>query len=160
MTTASIIYGTPTAMTLTLDSLASDTNLVAGRASTAVDNTSTLAIDYLVGGTVVAGTTPTTARQIEIWAYGMYDGTEYGGSATGSDANLTPDEKTNMRLLTVIPTVATSDKEYQWGPFSIAQAFGGVVPQKFGIYAVHNTGVNLKTTGHETYHTSVKYGNA
>lgn len=160
MTTATINYGTPTALTFTLASLASDTNLVAGRESTAVDNTTTKAIDYLVGGTVVTGTTPTTARQIEVWLYGMYDGTEYGGSATGTDANLTPDEKSNLAQLRVIPTIATSDKEYQWGPFSVAQAFGGPVPQKWGIYIVHNTGVNLKTTGHEAYYTAIKYDSA
>jgi hypothetical protein len=159
MTTATPLYGTPTAMTMTLASLASDTNLVAGRESTAIDNGSIDAIDILIGGKVTTGTTPTTARQIEVWAYATYDGTEYSGTATGSDANLTPGEKTCMRLLTVIPTVATSDKAYKWGPFSVAQAFGGSVPPKVGIYIVHNTAVNLNSTGgnHEVYYTAVKY---
>jgi hypothetical protein len=159
MTTATPLYGTPTAMTMTLASLASDTNLVAGRESTAIDNGSIDAIDILIGGKVTTGTTPTTARQIEVWVYASYDGTEYSGTATGSDANLTPGEKTCMRLLTVIPTVATSDKAYKWGPFSVAQAFGGSVPPKVGVYIVHNTAVNLNSTGgnHEVYYTSVKY---
>ena len=163
MATASPVYGTPTAMTITLASLASDTNLVAGRESTALDQKDSLdAIDVLVGGKVTTGTSPTTSRQIEIWAYGSYDDTEFSGSATGSDANLTPDEKTNLRLLTMIPTVATSDKTYKWGPFSIAQAFGGVVPVQFGIYIVHNTAVNLNSTGgnHEVVYTTVKYESA
>jgi hypothetical protein len=159
MTTATPLYGTPTAMTMTLASLASDTNLVAGRESTAIDNGSIDAIDILVGGKVTTGTTPTTARQIEVWAYASYDGTEYAGTATGTDANLTPGEKACMRLLTVIPIVATSDKAYKWGPFSVAQAFGGSVPPKTGIFIVHNTAVNLNSTGgnHEVYYTSVKY---
>ena len=107
--------------------------LVAGRASTAVDQKDvTDAIDVLVGGKFTTGTGPTTARQIEVWAYGSYDDTEFCGSATGTDANLTPDEKTNLRLLTIIPTVATNDKAYKWGPFSIAQAFGGVDPGAMG----------------------------
>ena len=42
MATASMVYGTPTAMTITLASLAS--SATAGREGTAVDNTSTLAI--------------------------------------------------------------------------------------------------------------------
>lgn len=160
MTTATPLYGTPTAMTITIVGLASDTNLVAGRESTALDNSATLdAIDVMVGGKFTTGTTPTTGRQIEVWAYGCYDGTEFSGSATGSDANLTPDEKTNMRLLTIIPTVATSDKAYKWGPFSIAQAFGGSMPVKFGVFVVHNTGVNPNGTGgnHEVVYTTVKY---
>ncbi len=163
MTTASPLYGTPTAMTMTLASLASDASLVAGRESTALDQKDTLdAIDVLVGGKVTTGTTPTVSRQIEVWAYGSYDDTEFSGTATGSDANLTPDEKSNFRLLTIIPTIATSDKAYKWGPFSIAQAFGGSIPVQFGIYIVHNTAVNLNSTGgnHEVVYTTVKYESA
>jgi hypothetical protein len=165
MTTASPLYGTPTAMTIGLSTgpLASDTNLVAGRESTALDQKDTLdAIDVLVGGKVTTGTSPTASRQIEVWAYGSYDDTEFSGSATGSDANLTPGEKTCMRLLTIIPTVNTSDKAYKWGPFSIAQAFGGSVPVQFGVYVVHNTAVNLNSTSgnHEVVYTTVKYESA
>lgn len=163
MTTATPVYGTKVTMTMTLASLASDTNLVAGRESTAVDNKDTDdAIDALVGGIVTTGTSPTASRQIEVWAYGSYDDTNFSGSATGSDANLTPGEKTLMRLLTVIPTVNTSDKAYKWGPFSIAKAFDGVVPVQWGIYIVHNTGVNLNSTAgnHEVEYYPVKYESA
>jgi hypothetical protein len=163
MATATPVYGTPTAMTITIASLASDTTLVAGRASTALDQKDTLdAIDVLVGGKITTGTSPTAARQIEVWAFASYDDTEFSGSATGSDANLTPDEKTTMRLLQVIPTVNTTNKTYKFGPFSIANAFGGTVPVQFGIYVVHNTGVVLHATGsnHEIVYTTVKYESA
>lgn len=163
MTTTTPSYGSKVTMTITLASLASDTSLVAGRESTAVDNKDAdNAVDCLVGGTVTTGSSPTTARQIEIWAYGSYDDTNFSGSATGSDANLTPGEKTLMKLLTVIPTVATSDKAYKWGPFSIAQAFGGTVPVQWGIYVVHNTGQNLNATGgnHEIEYFPIKYTSA
>jgi hypothetical protein len=65
-------------------------------------------------------------------------------------------------LLTIIPTLATSDVTHTWGPFSVAQAFGGIMPYKWGIYIVHNTGVNLNATGgnHEVKYTSVKYESA
>lgn len=162
MTTATPLYGTPAALTVTLASLASDTNLVAGRASTSIDNSSVDAIDCIVGGKVTTGTSPTASRQIEVWAYGSYDGTSYSGGATGSDANLTPQAKTLLRLLTVIPTTSTSDQAYTWGPFSVATAFGGTMPYKWGIYVVHNTGVALNATGgnHEVKYTSVKYESA
>lgn len=163
MTTATPLYGTPTAMTITLASLASDTSLVAGRESTALDQKDTLdAIDVLVGGKVTTGTSPTASRQIEVWAYGSYDDTEFSGSASGSDANLTVVAKTTMRLLVIIPTSSTSDVAYKWGPYSIAQAFGGVIPVQFGIFIVHNTGVNLNSTSgnHEVYYTTVKYESA
>lgn len=152
-------FGTSTALTLTLASLASDTNLVAGRESTAVDNTTDLFVDVQVGGKVTTGTSPTAARQIEIWAYGSYDGTTYTAGATGSDANFAPivEEKRQLRLLTVIDTTATSNVTYEWGPVSIAQAFGGYVPKKWGLYVVHNTAVNLNATGsnHEAKYTGI-----
>lgn len=163
MTTATPVYGTPTAMTITLASLASDTNLVAGRESTALDQKDSLdAIDVLVGGKVTTGTSPTASRQIEVWSYGSYDDTEFSGSATGSDANLTAIGKTGMRLLMVIATDNTSDRTYKWGPLSIAQSFGGVIPVQFGIFMVHNTGVALNATGsnHELYYTTVKFESA
>lgn len=166
MATATPLLGTPTAMTIGLSTgpLASDTNLVAGRESTAVDNSTADAIDFMVGGKVTTGTSPTANRQIEVWAYGSYDGTSYGGGATGSDANLTPQgsQKTGLRLLVIIPTSSTSNQTYTWGPYSIANAFGGLVPYKWGIWIVHNTGVALNATAgnHEVKYTSVKYESA
>lgn len=163
MATASPVYGTPTAMTITLASLATSSTLVAGRESTAIDQKdSTDAIDVLVGGKVTTGTSPTAARQIEVWLYGSYDDTEFSGSATGSDAALTPVEKSLLQLLTMIPTSNVSDTAYNFGPFSVAQAFGGVIPVQWGVWITHSTGVNLNSTGsnHEVYYTSVKYESA
>jgi hypothetical protein len=163
MTTATPANQTVTTHTITLASLASDTSLVAGREGTAIDNHATEdAIDAMVGGKVTTGTSPTAARQIEAWLAGSYDGTTYSGGATGADANLTPSEKTLLKLLTIIPTVNTSNKTYQWGPFSVAQAFGGCMPRKWSVFIVHNTGVALNATAgnHEVKHTPVKYESA
>jgi hypothetical protein len=162
MPTASPSYAAAATLTLSLASLASDTNLVAGRASTFVDNTVVDAIDCLVGGKVTTGTSPTADRQIEVWAYGSYDGTSYSGGASGTDANLTPQTKTLLKLLTVIPTSNVSNQTYTWGPISIAQAFGGVVPPEWGIFIVHNTGVALHATAgnHEVKYTPIKYESA
>lgn len=159
MATATPTFGTVTTHTITLTSLASDTNLVAGRAGTAIDNVSEDAIDAMVGGFTSTGTGPTAARQIEIWLYGSYDGTSYSGGATGSDANLTPQDKTLLKLLTVIPTSSTANQKYTWGPFSVAQAFGGAMPRKWGVYQVHNTGAALNSTAgnQEVKHTPIKY---
>lgn len=164
MTTATPANQAAVTLTHTLASLASDTNLVAGRASAAADNNgSDDAIDCMVGGKVTTGTSPTASRQIEVWLSGSYDGTSYAGGASGSDANLTPTgSKTLLKLLTVIPTSSTSDVTYTWGPFSVAAAFGGTMPRKWLVYVVHNTGQNLNSTGgnHETKYTPVKYESA
>lgn len=163
MTTTSISYGASTAMTITLTSLASSSTLLAGRESTAVDNTSTLAVDYIVGGKTRAGAGTPIAGVIEYWAYGSYDGTTYSGGASGSDAALTfASEKTNLALLYSQPTDTTASHTYEWGPYSIASAFGGVVPKKWGIYIVHNMSAALSATAadHEVKYTAVNYTSA
>ena len=164
MPTATPLYGAATTMTMTLASLASDANLLIGRESTAVSNVTDDAIDALVGGKVTTGTTPTTGKQIEIWAYGSYDGTSYTASATGTDAGLTltAPRKSLLRLLQIIPTDATSNVTHAWGPFSIAQAFGGFMPRNWGLWIVHNTGVVLNATAgnHEVKYIPLKFESA
>lgn len=160
MTTASPANQTVVTHTITLASLASDAALLAGREGTAIDNNATDdAIDAVLGGFVTTGTSPTAARQIEVWLSGSYDGTSFSGGAAGADGNLTPQEKTLLKLLTIIPTGATSNQKYTWGPFSVAQAFGGTMPRKWNVYVVQNTGAALNATGgnHEVKHTPVKY---
>ena len=158
-TTLTPAYSAVTTHTITLASLASDSNLLAGQQGTAIDNTSELADDSMVGGKVTTGTSPTATKQIEIWAFGSYDGTSYSAGAGASNAGFTPVTKTLMALLQVIPTTSTSNQLYVWGPFSVARAFGGTMPKNWGIYVVHNTGVNLNATAgnHEVKHTPVKY---
>lgn len=148
MTTYTPAYQAAVTLTCTLASLATSVGAVAGRESTAQDNKDTDdAVDALVGGKVTVGTTPTVNTQIEIWAYGSYDDVSFSGGASGSDAALTPSDKSLMKLLCVIPSVAaTSNVTHTWGPFSIAQAFGGMVPPRWGIWISHNTGVNLNST--------------
>lgn len=163
MTTVTPSYGSKVTMTITLASLASDSSLAAGRESTAVDNKDTdQAVDALVGGIVTTGTTPTASRQVEVWAYGSYDDTNFSGGATGSDANLSPGEKTLMRLLTIIPTSSSSNISYKWGPFSVARAFDGAMPVQWGIFIVQNTGAALNATGgnHEVEYYPIKYTSA
>jgi hypothetical protein len=82
--------------------------------------------------------------------------------ATGSDAGLTvtSNTKTLMRLLTIIPTDAATSFTYTWGPFSVAQAFGGTMPRKWGLWAVHNMGQILNAAGNLAKYTPIKYQSA
>lgn len=153
MATTSMSRGTTTAFTITLASLATSSTLLVGRESTAV---ALNGLDAIIGGKVTTGSSPTAARQIEVWSYASYDDTEYSGGATGSDAGLTltAETKTLLRLVTIIPTHNTTDTPYKWGPFSVAEIFG-FVPESFGLFITHNTGVNLNSTGgnHEAFYT-------
>lgn len=160
-TTAKPSYAASAALTITLASLATSTaaNGV-GRESTAIDNTSDLAIDAIVGGKIKTGTT-TANTQIEIWAYGSYDGTSYGGGASGSDAGLTliPANRKLLKLLDMIQIPDTTARTYTMSGYSIAQAFGGVMPKKWGIFVLNSSGANLDSTGgnHEIKYTPVQY---
>ena len=151
MANINISYGNANDLTVTLASLASDTNLLAGRQSNVLDNTATLALDYLISGKVTTGTTPTASRSIEVWAVGSWDGTTYPDTVTGAgDAAktlTTTDIKASIcRLLGAMATDATSNRTYFFGPTSLAAAFGGVVPPKVVIFVVHNTAVALNAT--------------
>lgn len=150
MPTATVGYSTSTpTITITLVSLASSTALNSGRESDDVTSSAYGAMDYLVGGIVTTSSSGSTAgRQIEIWAYGTWNaGTTFSGGCTGVDAALTfASEKTQLKLLTVIGTDATATHNYEWGPCSIANAFGGVPPQMWGLWFGHNTGAALNAT--------------
>lgn len=143
-------YGSTQTMTISLASLASDTTLLAGRESTAIDNTSELSIDALLGGLIKTAGSLTADRVIEIWVYASWDNaTDYTGAATGSDANLTfasLGTKNMARLAEVISMTDTTARTYKFGPISVAQLFGGSMPDHWGIFVVHSTGAALSAT--------------
>lgn len=152
MANVKVEYAASAALTMTLASLASDTNLLAGRQSTAVDNSSNKYLDYLVGGKVKAGTSPTASKSIELWLFGQEDDTPtYPDTLGASDANVTMTtsdiKNAAMFLIQAIPTDSTTGRVYWFRPTGIAQYFGGAVPKHWGIFIVHNMGVALDSTG-------------
>lgn len=162
MATASIAYPAAVTLTITLTSLASSSTLLAGRESTAVDNSTELAVDYLVGGKITAGAGTPIAGVIEVWAYGTWDGTLFSGGCTGSDAALTfTNEKIQLIKLTDIVVNTTAAHTYEWGPKSIATAFGAV-PKKWGIFVTHNSSAALHATAsnHEIKATPIHFTSA
>ena|SRR3990172_3700874 len=138
-------------LTITLDSLASDTNLLAGRESAVVDNSSNLYLDYLLAGVIPTGTSPTDAKEIDVYVAGLINDSTYVDVLDGTDSNETITSAgirdSGLKLACRIATNNTSDRVYPFGPISVAALFGGQVPLKFSVFVVHNTGVNLKSTG-------------
>lgn len=161
-----IAYALSSNLTITLASLASDTNLLAGRESTAVDNTTNLYVDYLLSGKVTTGTSPTASRIIEIHVIGLLDDSTYPDVFDGTDSDETISGSGTKgaiaRLAASIDTVNTSDKTYYFGPVSVAALFGGALPKKFVVFATHSTGVNLNSTSgnHQITVTPVYYNTA
>lgn len=140
------------AITLTLTSLASSSSLVAGRASTAIDNTTNLDLDHLVSGVIRLGTTPTVGKTVEVWAYAPYKiatTPTYPDSITGTDAAKTMSsvnvKNSALRLVHSMTADATTDLDLFIPPTSIAGLFGDM-PSYWGLFVVHDTVAALNAT--------------
>jgi len=125
-------FGSSTAITITLASLGSGS----WRQSAFVDNSTNLFLDALIQ--VIVTTGGTAAGTVDLWAYASNDGgTSYSDGASGSDAAFTPTANPNLVFIGSIQTPSTT-MQYTSRMFSLAQAFGGSVPQRWGL-AVKNT---------------------
>jgi hypothetical protein len=151
-----LAYGTATASTGGINSLASSSTFVAGYEWFIIDNSTEKALDYEVSGVVRVGTTPTAGTEIRLYAVGSYDGTTWPDVFDGTPSAETVTSEgvrdSFAKLAAVLPVDATtSDRDYPF-EFSIAQLFGGIVPKKVAIFAVHNTAANLNATaGNQKY---------
>ncbi len=158
-----VAYAASAAYTITLASLASDTNLLAGREGTWVSNASNKYLDELVAGKITVGTTPTANTVIEVSAVGPLDDTPtYPDVFDGTDSNETISNagiKTSICLPVAVISVpaATSDLAYPFAPCGLRQLFGDAMPVTHGLFVVHNTVAALNATGanHAISHTPV-----
>lgn len=167
MTTVNIAYASAATVTISPASVADG----GYRESTAIDNaTSVKYVDALVGGIVRVGAVAADGT-IAIYAYGSYDGTEYTAGLTGSDGTITwgttgstgVDGYLNLPLLGVANVDTTDDDDYvRWGPFSVAQAFGGTLPPKWGVVIKNQTGTafHATQTSSECQYTGITYTQA
>lgn len=139
---------TPTAITITLNSLASG----AARQSAAIDNTSTLYLDALVAVTFAVGTVA-SPNNVYVYAASSADGTNWMGcgsgnidGVTGLDAAITLGSPTNLRLVGVV-NAPTSTLTYVSPLFSVAAAFGGVLPSHWSLIVSNTAGVAFNASG-------------
>jgi hypothetical protein len=132
-------YGSKTTITMTLTSLANGS----ARESTVVDNTSNKFLDARVRIQTKGQASGTSL--VDFYAYSALGDTTYTDSATGTDAAFTAANRRNARYVGSIQlNAATSQERLE---FSIAQAFGGTMPDKWGLIAVNNSGAALSATG-------------
>lgn len=132
-------HSASTAMTITLASLATSTTGV-GRQSTMVNNLDANQM-IRVYFKVTTGTSPTVNKSIQFYLICGDDPSSSNirtDGAGASDAGLTV---VTANLVCVVQTDATSDKAYI-GSFLIRNP-----GPEWGICVVHDTGVNLNSTG-------------
>ena len=159
-----LVYPASVPVTITLASLATDADLLAGRESDLIDNTTNKYSDYSLRGFITVGTSPTTAKEIRVYVVAImedatwpdvFDGTDSAETVSGVG---TRDSLCNYAR--TIPTIGTSNLAYYFDCGSIAALFGGNLPSKFVVFVTHNTGVNLHATaGNHALHIKGSYLN-
>src|SRR3990167_4072230 len=130
------------ALTCTVASLAN----ASMRESTAIDNTTNLFLNALVTAKIKLNSAGVSATgYINIHAYATTDGgTTYSAGATGTDAAFSG-EKTNLVL--VASLTANANSMTATAVFDIASAFGGVMPDHWGLVVENQSGAALDSTG-------------
>jgi hypothetical protein len=131
-------FGGKTALTISPASLANGS----GRESTVVDNTTNKFLDALLRAE--SKLTGAGTGSIDIYVYSALGDTAYTDSATGSDAAFTAANRLNARYL---GSLMMSGTAVQRGMWSVAAAFGGILPDKWGIIIINNGGAALDATG-------------
>lgn len=143
-------------ITITLNSLAAG----AMRQSDVIDNGTGKNLDVLVGGVITTGAALLPGDDqgyVNLYAFGTADSDQtppnYTANAGAADAAFTGVRGDLVYLGRAhTPAAATA---YAFGPFSIANAFRGSVPQKFGIVLENRSGAALKSSGNEARYTGV-----
>lgn len=140
-------YGTNgQVITITLTSLADSST--AGRESTAIQNDSNRFLDVLIAGKVKPQNSGSIVAPSAafVYAYGTVDGgSDYPDTVTGTDAAITLNNPTQLKLLGAIYAAAIN-VQYKGGPWSLAALYGGRVPERWGIVVVNDMGTALSAT--------------
>lgn len=154
MANVKLVYASPVTLTITNANLAA--SVTAGWQSAVQDNSSNLYLDALAEWVLAAvNTAPAGTKRIYCYAWGSNDssGSDFTGTGTNipgtGEATLTfPDVTANSIPMPLIGTISypSQNKAINAGPFSIARAFGGILPPKYGIAMVNDSGMTLSVT--------------
>jgi hypothetical protein len=136
-------------ITITLASLANSSGGSAQQSSE-IDNTANLYLDALVLLSIKTGSGGLTTGTINVYAFGSVDssqGSPHRTEGAGASNNgITLTTPPNARLIGIINAPASSAVTYNGGPFSVAAAFGGILPEKWGIIVQNQTGTAFDAT--------------
>lgn len=161
LTTDLISYpGQGTAITITLNSLASSTTV--GRQSTVVDNSTNKYDDHAI--TLIISTSASaiaSSKTVICYVSGSFDGTNFDqddGVMGATDAAYTINSPTNLKQGLVMYT-PTSSKVYN-GTFTIAGFWNGSMPAKYAIVVCNDTNQLLLGSGNSANWTGLTTTNS
>lgn len=125
---------TASALTVTnLSTLASATYAV----SNTITHSTNDPLDVLIDVSVTTGTTPTGNKQVVVFAKGSIDGTNFG---SGPESGTTTTDEPDLHYVGSVPmNTAAAHRKI----FSLAAAYGGVLPQATKLVFKNDLGVAL-----------------
>jgi hypothetical protein len=154
MSDIKLAYGAATAFTKTNANLTSSTT--AGWRSNAIDNTSGKYIDALVEIELAAvNSAPAGSKAVFLFAYALVDP---GAAAYTSSGDTVPDGAEGTLTFPAVTTLPSpmptlgvvpypvQNKALNGGPFSVAKCFGGILPPKWGVAMVNDSGMTISVT--------------
>lgn len=146
-------YGPTAPIPITIASLANGSM----RASSGIVNTSGYT-DILVSFRIRSASASTDAAgSAVLYAFGSTNlGAYYTEGATGSDAALTPKSPTNLMRLG-FAHINTNSTTYDIGPFSLASAFDGTLPNHVGVAILNATGAAFDSSVASGWYQGVLY---
>ena len=105
----------------------------------------------MLSGKITTGTTPTVDTAIEVWVIAKSDDSNWPDVFDGTNSAETVTSRAQLqqygRLAWVGVVTATSNVAYEFSNVSVAALFAGKCPASFVVFVVHNTAVNLNSTG-------------
>lgn len=165
MATVTTNYAASATITIAPENVASSSTWTAGVESGVIDNSTNKYVDALVSGVWTAGTTPTANTTVCVYVYAQQDDSPtyqdvFDGTSSAETVTSAGVLAGVVRLLGTLSVDSnTSNRAYYLAPTSVAQCFGGVLPQRWGLFIAHNTGVNSNSTAgnHVWKYQGVKY---
>lgn len=152
MAIQTITYGAKTAMTMTLTSLASGTG---ARESTVVSN-STNKFDDAIIQVQTNGSAAGNTAAVDFYVYAALGDTTYTDAATGTDAAFTAANRKNAVWIGSVTLNGTTAVNCTL-PKSVASCFGGIMPEKWGLIAVNNSGAALAASAGTISYQGITY---
>jgi hypothetical protein len=135
-------YGTTTSLTISLNSLANGSIV----ASSDVVNTTDLFVDVLVE-LVIADVAEAGNKQVLIYASSSVDETNFSEAVAA-----------NRQQMAYVGAVSVNGTgPHRSRAFSVAAAFGGVIPPEFRIVAYNDSGVALASSGNSAQYRGVHF---
>jgi hypothetical protein len=150
-------YAVSQALNIPLTSLAN--SATAGAQSDAVDNSVDKYIDVLVQlkFKLVTGT-PAADQIVYVYLYGSENGTNYPDGLTGVAGAYTLRAPSNLTLVQTVAAATAGQVVNTGQPFSVALAFNGILPVKWGVVVRNTTNLAFTATAgdHSVTYTGIK----